>query len=96
MVTPVVERVTQLRWTLTQRKMIVARMSWVTRLASPRPCDGKNGTCKHRAYWKFRALKKSWAEDGFYCWPHLIYHGIYADMDEEERTNKWLSKRGYI
>lgn len=85
-----------LPWTLEERKAIVARISWVTRMATPRRCDGKGGSCKRKGYWKFRALKKSWAKDGVYCWTHLIYYGIYGDMDEEERTLKWLRKRGYI
>lgn len=48
--------------------------------------------CKLPAHWKFRALKKSYAEDGIYCWSHLMHRGLYGDMDEEARTERWLEK----
>lgn len=51
--------------------------------------------CKSPAYWKFRALKRSYAEDGVYCWAHLIFHGVYGDSMESDRTGRWLSRHGY-
>jgi hypothetical protein len=47
--------------------------------------------CKKVAHWKFRALKKSMARSGNYCWTHLLYRGIYGDLCERERTDAWLA-----
>lgn len=77
-----------------QRTELTARIPWVTRLARARQCDGKSGTCKLAAYWRFRALKKSWARSGNYCRCHLFHAGLYADVIEEERTNLWWDQHG--
>jgi len=46
--------------------------------------------CKNVAHWRFRSLKGSWAEDGDYCWSHLIHFGLYGDMVEEAATDRWM------
>lgn len=48
--------------------------------------------CKNPAYWEFKALKKSWVDDGIFCYSHLIHRGIYGDVLEEARTNKQLRR----
>jgi hypothetical protein len=45
-------------------------------------------SCKNPARWKFRALSRSAARDGVYCWPHLVHRGLYCDEAEAARTNK--------
>ena len=58
---------------------------------NPQPPRGiqDKSRCKKLAWWKFRALKKSYAEDGNYCWPHLISAGLFRDTYEETRTKRW-------
>lgn len=56
------------------------------------PIDTEKYQCRNMAHWKFKALKKSHAYDGFYCKSHLMSRGIYCDTDEMERTNKWLDE----
>lgn len=93
---------------MSTRTELVERFPWVTRLKKPHQCSeyrsgmsrkasndpelSKKYECRNPAYWKFRALKKSWSEDGIYCWSHLISRGVHGDMDEDERTMKWLKK----
>lgn len=48
--------------------------------------------CKVPAHWKFTALKKSWAKDGVFCPSHLFSRGLYSDMDEMARTEKYVEK----
>src|SRR6478609_10015072 len=45
--------------------------------------------CKRMGYWHFKPLKNSYAREGTYCWTHLVYQGIHADMGEEKATRKW-------
>lgn len=45
--------------------------------------------CKNSARWSYRALKKSWAKSGTFCWSHLLSN---IDMDEEARIDRWLAK----
>lgn len=73
------------------RRRITSEIPWITRLVKARQCDGKAGRCKVRAFWRFRALKRSWAKDGVYCWFHIFHAGLYYDMEEEKRTEKWLN-----
>lgn len=47
--------------------------------------------CKNLARWRFRALRRSCAEDGAFCWSHLMSRGLYGDMDEIVRTERWLA-----
>lgn len=77
-----------------QRAELLARIPWVTRLARSRQCDGKQGKCKLPAYWKFRALKRSWAASGTYCRIHLIHNGLYGDMWEDQRIQRWWERNG--
>jgi hypothetical protein len=49
--------------------------------------------CKKPAYWTFKALKRSRAQSGNYCWSHLVYHCIHGDMDEDARLQRWWKKR---
>lgn len=48
--------------------------------------------CQNRAVWKFKSLKNSYSHDGTYCWSHLLFHGIYGDMQEEKRTRDWMMR----
>ena len=83
----------------------------VTRLKTAHQCEGwKSGTsmkalregrapkCKNPAYWRFVPLKRKsmgFIEPRHLCWSHLIYNGVYGDMDEDARTRRWLVRRGY-
>jgi hypothetical protein len=51
-------------------------------------------TCKNNAWWHFRPLKSNPFQDGSkdLCWSHLFSRGIYGDMDEERRTDRWLKR----
>lgn len=61
------------------------------------PMYGKPATgtepykCKSPGYWRFKALKRSHARDGNYCYMHLRSHLLY-DNDEEQRLKKWYEK----
>jgi len=46
--------------------------------------------CKKVAYWKFKALKKSWAKDGTFCMSHLFSQ---IDMDEQDRMDRWIIRK---
>ena len=48
--------------------------------------------CKMNAYWRFKALRSSTARSGVYCYTHLIYQGVYANMEEEARLTKWYER----
>jgi hypothetical protein len=50
--------------------------------------------CKNLAHWSFKALKKSTASSGNYCWSHLLYRGVHGNMEEAHRTNAWLAMYG--
>ena len=67
-------------------------------LSDPQPPRGiqDKSRCKNRAWWHFKPLKRSYSKEGNYCWKHLIYRGVYGDMLEEARTNKWYQKHGWI
>jgi len=47
--------------------------------------------CKNPAHWKYKTLKKSWAEDGVYCMAHLYANCIW-DMHEMARVERWIQK----
>lgn len=47
--------------------------------------------CKSIAYWKFKALKRSGAEDGVYCMSHL--YNQMSHMGEYERVNRWITRK---
>lgn len=54
--------------------------------------------CKNPAYWRFVPLKRKWngeTQPRHYCWSHLIYNGVYGDMDEDARTRRWLKRKGF-
>jgi hypothetical protein len=54
--------------------------------------------CKNPAYWRFVPLKRKSMglfEPSILCWSHLIHQGVYGDMDEMARTQRWLVRRGY-
>jgi len=63
--------------------------------ANQRSTNPEDYRCKNTAWWHFTASRKSWAQTGDYCWSHLIYRGLYGDMDEEARTEKHLKEIGY-
>ena len=48
--------------------------------------------CRNDGHWKFKALKRSYARDGTYCFAHLHSLGLVHDMDEEKRTKKYALK----
>lgn len=48
--------------------------------------------CKKLAWWRFTALKRRRRESENFCWTHLMHAGLYADMDEEARTKRWLKR----
>lgn len=48
--------------------------------------------CKNLAYWRFTALKKSYAKDGIYCMSHLYAAGLNHDQDELDRTERQYKK----
>lgn len=50
--------------------------------------------CKNPAHWRFRALKRSFARDGDYCWMHLLLKGFFMDPTEADRFDRWY-KRNY-
>lgn len=67
-------------------------------IKDPRPARGiqAKSRCKKQGRWQFTALKKSHARDGVYCYHHLISHGLYCDMDEQDRTSLWYLKNGWV
>lgn len=68
------------------------RWGSMSRKATYDPVLKERYACKKPGYWKFKALKKSWARDGVYCWSHLLSGGVYGDMDEEARFERWAKK----
>lgn len=88
------------------RQRYVESLPWVTRLRRPVPCEGSmtresmrafrgfapRPRCKNIARWRFRALRRSYAEDGRFCWSHLMSRGLYYDTDEADRTQRWLER----
>lgn len=63
------------------------------------PVGLDNYRCKNPAYWRFVPLKRNRIPKDttpkHFCRSHLLSRGIYGDMDEEARTNRWLKRRGY-
>lgn len=51
--------------------------------------------CKNRGIWRFKALKRSYAGDGTYCWSHLVYRGLHGGMEEDARLERWMRKHGH-
>lgn len=53
-------------------------------------------TCKNPAWWRFTALKRKrsygWEGARNLCWSHLIHQGVYGDMDEDARTQRWMAR----
>jgi hypothetical protein len=64
----------------------------IYRMGNKPPVGIDKYRCKNRAHWKFRALKKSQARDGVYCWAHLLSRGIYGDDVEYQRLKTWIAK----
>jgi hypothetical protein len=64
--------------------------------------EGRLRICKKPAYWTFQPL--AWREGRnsarrpaeHYCWTHLIYRGVFGNMEEEARTFRWLRRLGYV
>lgn len=91
-----------------ERMALTATHPGVRRLKTAHQCQGwKAGTtwkklregrapqCKNPAYWHFTPLK--WKRIGFtepqyVCWSHLVNGGLYGDMDETARTERWLAR----
>lgn len=58
-----------------------------------RPPEGtEKYRCKNAAWWRFRALKRSRARDGDYCWSHLFAHGLQHDEVEYDRANRKIAE----
>jgi hypothetical protein len=51
--------------------------------------------CKRAAWWRFRALRRSGARDGDYCWTHLIVSGLQANEMEDKRAGRKLDELGW-
>lgn len=68
-----------------------ALLKAVFRMGGRPPVDPAPYMCKKPAYWRFRALKRSHAQDGVYCWPHLMTR-LYSDPLEEERFRRALDR----
>ena len=90
-----------------ERMALTARHPGVRRLKRARECEawmfrstkaireGRVRRCKNPAYWHFTPLKRKYmdnTEPRYLCWSHLYHQGIYGDMDEEERTERWLKR----
>lgn len=58
-----------------------------------RAAKQKHARCKSIAHWRFKALKKSHARDGDYCWNHLFSQGLFSDMAEEIAMDAWWTKK---
>lgn len=56
------------------------------------PTGTEKYRCKKKGVWKFKALKRSHAKDGVYCWIHLLQH-LYYDMLEEARLERWDARK---
>jgi hypothetical protein len=56
------------------------------------PIDPTPWRCKKTAHWRFRALRRSLAKDGIYCWVHINCAGLFACPGEETRTIRELNK----
>lgn len=84
-----------------ERQEIIQTHPGVRRLKVPTACEGwkHRGACKNRAWWRFTALKRKrspgWEGTRNLCWSHLIHQGVYGDMDEEARTSRWLTRKGF-
>lgn len=63
--------------------------------------EGRLPKCKKNAYWTFQPLKRWPSEIGrpqpieHFCWSHLMYRGVWGNMEEEARTWRWLRRLGY-
>jgi hypothetical protein len=80
------------------RTELISRLPWVTRLPAAGDCRGwstsagphRGHVCRNRARWQFTALPGSSAEDGAYCWAHLLVQ-LWCDPREEDRTRTGLA-----
>lgn len=85
---------------LAERRAYVETLPWVRRLKKPAICTGWHHAsegkraCKNLARWSYRHVKGMMrrGETGYYCWAHVMSRGLYGDMDEEARTEKWIDK----
>lgn len=90
-----------------ERMALTARHPGVRRLKRSHECEawmfrsmkaireGRVRQCKNPAYWHFTPVKRKYMGDTkprHLCWSHLLHQGIYGDMDEEARTNRWLKR----
>lgn len=84
---------------LKERKALAAKIPWVRRLPAPETCDAwisKNHTfCSRTAEFHFKRHSDSYSsvKDANFCWTHLVYQGLMADMVEEARTHAWERKQ---
>ena len=47
--------------------------------------------CTRRGTFRFKALKRSWARDGVYCYLHA-WKEIHDHPEESERADRWMRK----
>jgi hypothetical protein len=66
------------------------RYSHMTLRARQDPAVMARLACRNRARWQFTALPGSSAEDGAYCWAHLLVQ-LRCDPREENRTRTGLA-----
>lgn len=83
---------------LKERKALAAKIPWVRTLIGPAPCDAttvKRTPCTRDAEFHFNRHSDSYSsvKDANFCWTHLIYQGLMADMVEEARTHAWERKQ---
>ena len=62
----------------------------VYRMGNRPPVGGHH--CKNPALWCYQAPPESGAQDGTYCWPHLLSRCLYRDLKETARTSQELDK----
>jgi hypothetical protein len=84
---------------LEDRKAYVETVPWVKRLKKKVQCDGwmpKNKKCKNPAEWSYRwTSSRNWRNTQkrqHFCWNHLSSRGLYGDMQEEARWQRWQEK----
>jgi hypothetical protein len=72
--------------------------TWGPGRANP-PVGREAYACKNPAWWRFTALRRKrspgWEGVRNLCWSHLIHQGVYGDMDEMARTERWLKRKGW-
>jgi hypothetical protein len=94
-----------MRIPLEDRKAYIATAPWIRRLKRKVPCDGwmqGRKKCKNPAEWSYRKLRRE--SPGWYlvaksepvwvhlCWSHLGSRGLYSNMSEEARWQRFQKR----